>query len=271
MTMGSTGPGGQGRVREEKFPLGDPLAETERIRSVYRLYDASERAQRKRDPKNYGVQCMRSERWRAVSQILTARFSDAKVKRVLDVGCGEGDDLARIGDLLPDAELMGIDLVPARVERARLAAPRARVRVAAGDNLPFPDGFVDLAILSTVLSSVLDGRTRRSVASEAFRVIREDGLLLIYDIRLPSPWNPNVRPITKRDLQVLFPAARISTKPITLIPPVARGLCGTWPGIYGPLARLTPLRSHYLSVVTRGGAAAAALNDMGHMDRLRRQ
>ena len=39
--------------------------------------------------------------------------------------------------------------------------------------------------------------------------------------------------------------------PITLLPPVARSLCRRWPGLYQPLVRIRPLRSHCLSVVTR--------------------
>jgi ubiquinone/menaquinone biosynthesis C-methylase UbiE len=252
MAMESPESGQQGNAGQAESPLEGSLSETERIRSVYERYDASERAQRKRDPRNRGVQCMRAERWRMVSQILAARFGDAGFIRVLDVGCGEGDDLARIGELLPRAELLGVDLVADRITRARRAVPRARLWAQRGDRLPFRDGSVHVAILSTVLSSILDEEMRQSVASETYRVIREDGLLLVYDIRLPSPWNPDVRAITGQCLRLLLPSAFISAQPITLLPPLARGICGIWPGLYAPLARLSPLRSHYLSVVTKG-------------------
>ena len=138
-----------------------PASEAERVRDVYRLYDASDRVQHKRDPRRPGVQRMRSERWQVVGEILAARFSESAAIRVLDVGCGEGDDLARIKRLLPRAELFGIDLVADRIARAQLAVPDAQVEVRGGEELPFPDRSVQVVLLSTVLSSILDAETRR--------------------------------------------------------------------------------------------------------------
>jgi hypothetical protein len=45
-------------------------------------------------------------------------------------------------------------------------------------------------------------------------------------------------------------AAHIEHKPLTLLPPTARCVCNLWPVLYGPLARISVLRSHYMSVVT---------------------
>jgi SAM-dependent methyltransferase len=230
-------------------------SETERVRTVYRRYDASERAQRKRNPANPGVMQMRSERWLATGDILGPRFGVDCV-RVLDVGCGEGDDLARMGLLLPGAELVGIDLSADRIERAQQAAPRARLWVRGAQDLPFPDRSFHIVMLATVLSSILDPAMRRAVAAEAFRVLRHDGILLAYDVRFPSPWNPNVRLVSRRELRALFPSAAIRARPITLLPPLARGPCRIWPGLYRPMARVRPLRSHYLAVITRQRSTA---------------
>jgi ubiquinone/menaquinone biosynthesis C-methylase UbiE len=144
-----------------------------------------------------------------------------------------------------------VDLSAERIEAARLAVPTATLQVQDGDILPFPGRSVQLVILSTVLSSILDPATRRQIAAEAYRIISDDGVLLIYDIRLPSPANPNVGRIGRGELRALLPAACIRSYPITLLPPMARTLCRRWPGLYQPLARIRPLRSHYLSVVTR--------------------
>ena len=228
----------------------DP-SETDRIRTIYRSYDTQQRWLRKRDPANPGFSRLQAERWRKMAGIIDARLRGAAPLRVVDVGCGRGGDLAQIAELLPDAELFGVDLSEERVEAARLAVPAAKLWVQDGDTLPFADRSVQLVVLSTVLSSILDPATRRQVAAEAYRIISDDGILLIYDIRLPSPANPNVCRIGKGELRTLLPAARIQRYSITLLPPVARSLCRRWPGLYRPLASFRPLRSHYLSVVTR--------------------
>jgi ubiquinone/menaquinone biosynthesis C-methylase UbiE len=226
-------------------------SEADRIREIYRSYDMQQRWLRKRDPANPGFSQLQEERWRKVADIIAARFDGTATPHVVDVGCGRGGDLARIAELLPDAALYGVDLSEERIAAARLAVPAATLRVQDGDTLPFPDRSVQIVVLSTVLSSILDPGTRRQVAAEAYRIVSGDGMLLIYDIRLPSPVNPNVCRIGKGELRALLPAARIRSYSITLLPPVARSLCRQWPGLYQPLARIRPLRSHYLSVVTR--------------------
>jgi ubiquinone/menaquinone biosynthesis C-methylase UbiE len=228
----------------------DP-SEADRIRAIYRRYDTQERWLRKRDPANPGFSQLQGERWRKIAEIIGAGLRGVTPLRVVDVGCGKGSDLANIAELLPEAKLFGVDLSEERVEAARLAVPAATLWVQDGDTLPFPDRSVQLVVLSTVLSSVLDPGTRRQVTAEAYRIISDDGMLLIYDIRLPSPSNPNVCRIGKGELRALLPTARIRSYPMTLLPPVARSLCRKWPGLYQPLARIRPLRSHYLSVVTR--------------------
>jgi ubiquinone/menaquinone biosynthesis C-methylase UbiE len=232
-------------------PVGADLSEADRIRAVYRRYDTQERWLRKRDPANPGFSQLQEERWRKIAEIIGAGLRGISPLRVADIGCGKGGDLAHIAELLPEAELFGVDLSEERVKAARLAVPTATLWVQDVDTLPFPDRSVQLVVLSTVLSSILDPGTRRQVAAETYRIIGDDGMLLIYDIRLPSPANPNVCRIGKRQLRALLPTARIRSYPITLLPPVARSLCRRWPGLYQPLARIRPLRSHYLSVVTR--------------------
>jgi ubiquinone/menaquinone biosynthesis C-methylase UbiE len=232
-------------------PAAPDPAEADRIRAIYRSYDTQERWLRKRDPANPGFSELQAERWRKIADIAGVRLRGVAPLRVVDVGCGKGSDLAHIAELLPGAELFGVDLSEDRVEAARQAVPAATLWVQDGDTLPFPDRSVQLVVLSTVLSSILDPGTRRQVAAEAYRIISDDGILLIYDIRLPSPANPNVCRIGKKELRALLPAAVIEPYSITLLPPVARSLCRVWPGLYRPLASVRPLRSHYLSVVTR--------------------
>jgi ubiquinone/menaquinone biosynthesis C-methylase UbiE len=225
-------------------------SETDRIREVYQRYDTSRRWQRKRDLSNPGFTQLQQERWTAIHAILAERLRYPGSPRVLDIGCGTGADLVRIAGLLPDAELHGVDLSQARIEAARQAVPGADLRVQGAEALSFADRSFQVVVLSTVLSSILDADTRRRVAAEALRVTSEDGVLLVYDMRLPSPANRNVRAIGKRELRALLPGSRIRAQAITVLPPIARTVCRVWPRMYRHLARISPLRSHYLSVVT---------------------
>lgn len=78
-----------------------------------------------------------------------------------------------------------------------------------------------------------------TAAAEPYRIISDEGMLLIYDIRPHSPAKPSVCRIGKGEFRAL-PTARIRSYPITLLPPVARSLCRRWPGRYQPLARIRP-------------------------------
>jgi Methyltransferase domain len=140
-------------------------SETDRIRAIYQSYDTQERWLRKRDPANPGFSELQAERWRKITGIIAPRLREVSPLRVVDVGCGRGSDLAHIAELRPDAGLFGVDLSEERVAAARRAVPGAALWVRDGDTLPFPDRSVQLMMLSTVLSSILDpppdARSRR--------------------------------------------------------------------------------------------------------------
>ena len=120
----------------------------------------------------------------------------AEHPRIFDVGCGGGRDLAhwRARGWAPD-RLAGIDVVPDRVEQARIACPGVDIRLGSGGPLPFADASFDIASASVVLSSILDDDVRRALCAEMLRVVRPGGLLLIYDFVIRNPRNPDVRPM----------------------------------------------------------------------------
>lgn len=62
--------------------------------------------------------------------------------RVLDIGCGNGDFCALA--LARGARVSGIDAAPAMIATARERAPKADLRVATMDALPFADGAFDV-------------------------------------------------------------------------------------------------------------------------------
>ena len=100
--------------------------EHERIRAAYRFYDSSAQEQRKRDAANPGVRRNAETRWAALRQALSA-LDLGTGPRILDVGCGSGEDLRRIAAQLAGLRprLHGVDLLPDRVAAASRAVPGA--------------------------------------------------------------------------------------------------------------------------------------------------
>jgi SAM-dependent methyltransferase len=98
--------------------------------------------------------------------------------RILDVGCGTGEAILRLAPLLPQASLLGVDLEPAHLERARArcAALGSRVQFQSDDAhaLSAPSDSFDLVISRHVLQSIPDAP--RAVA-EMVRVAKPGGRL----------------------------------------------------------------------------------------------
>jgi ubiquinone/menaquinone biosynthesis C-methylase UbiE len=224
--------------------------EHERIRAAYRFYDSSAQEQRKRDEANPGVRRNAATRWAALAQALSARDLPAG-PRILDVGCGSGEDLRRIagqlGGLRP--RLHGVDLLPDRVAAASRAVPGATFHVGGAERLPYDDHSFDVVIAATVFSSILDDRQASAVASEMLRLVAAAGRILCYDVRYPNPWNSCTRSVDARRLRQLFPGTAMRLTAVTLLPPLARRLGALAPAGYPPLHALPFLRSHYVAEI----------------------
>jgi len=80
----------------------------------------------------------------------------ANPRRALDLGTGTGAGAFALARRFPGAEVVGVDLSPAMVERARQNLPqelasRVRFQEADGAALPFPDGFFDVVGLANMI------------------------------------------------------------------------------------------------------------------------
>lgn len=106
---------------------------------------------------------------------------------LLDAGCGSGRLAVEIAERRPDLRVHGVDLERGMVEVARGRAGQANVSdrvtftVADLADLPLPDDSVDL-IVSTV--SLHHWTDVGAVIASLGRVLRPDGRMWIYDIRL---------------------------------------------------------------------------------------
>ena len=101
-------------------------------------------------------------------------FSGYRDKRVLEVGCGAGTDLARFAR--GGAHATGVDLSSSAIDLARKNFEQrglaADLREADGEHLPFPDDAFDLVYAHGVLQYTADPR---ALAAECRRVLRPGG------------------------------------------------------------------------------------------------
>jgi len=100
----------------------------------------------------------------------------------LDAGCGDGRYLAALEVELP-ARLAGVDISERILETARERVPRADLRQANLESLPFEDDEFDLVLSSQVIEHVVD---RTAALRELARVLRPGGALVL---STDNKWN----------------------------------------------------------------------------------
>jgi SAM-dependent methyltransferase len=88
--------------------------------------------------------------------------------RVLDVGCGPGGLATALAEIVGQENVAAVDPSQPFVSVCRARLPTADVRVAAAEELPFPDGFFDGAFAQLVVNFMTDpvrgaGEMRRVV------------------------------------------------------------------------------------------------------------
>lgn len=210
------------------------------------------------DPLRPEVWQAAQERERALIALLRRHLRrPAAEVDVLEVGCGAGANLLELLRLGFDpARLAGAELLPERAATARQRLPAATA-VHAGDamQLAQADSSLDLVLLSTVFSSILDDAFQQRLADRIWSWLRPGGAVLWYDFAFDNPRNPDVRGVPLARLQALFPAALIDSRRVTLAPPIARRVVRLHPRAWAVCNALPLLRSHRLAWVAKPGRA----------------
>jgi len=105
--------------------------------------------------------------------------------KVVDIGSGAGfDSLIAARMVAPEGQVVGIDMTPAMIEKAKAAAEEAGIsnvefRQGYAEALPIEDGWADIVISNGVLNLIPD---KPAALQEMARILKPGGHLQIGDI-----------------------------------------------------------------------------------------
>lgn len=194
------------------------------------------------------VRYVREERESHYRLLLGRLGKDLHEVSLIELGCGQGGELERLIALgLTPKQVTGVELLSARVERAREALP-AEVRVIQGDATacPFPDSAFRVVFISTVFSSILDPAFRWRLGQEAWRLVAPGGAVMVYDFCIGNPRNPDVCGIPRSEIVRLFPDAEHEFHRVTLAPPIGRAIAPLGGRVYRLASAIPLLRTHVI-------------------------
>jgi ubiquinone/menaquinone biosynthesis C-methylase UbiE len=124
-------------------------------------------------------------------RICVAELSGVKAgDRVLDVGCGTGDQVFHYEQ--KGAIATGVDQNPNMIELAERNRKRqgfkSIFRIASATELPFTDSHFDIVSISLALHE-MERDERNKAVSEMKRVVKKKGTLIFIDFQVPLPKN----------------------------------------------------------------------------------
>src|SRR5438874_4174954 len=133
-------------------------------------------------------------------------------ERILDLGCGRGAVLLLAAQHLTTGRAVGVDLwrsadqsgnaaeATRRNASAEGVADRVELHTADMTALPFEDNSFDVVVSSLAIHNIRGGAGRHKAISEAVRVLRPGGRLLIADVRGTRPHQAQLAKIGMNDV-----------------------------------------------------------------------
>lgn len=132
----------------------------------------------------------------------TAKSYLRKGSRVLDIGCGDGTAVNFLRER--GIKAFGVDFSRPLIQTGRKRSPRIAPYLVQGDalNLLFQDSSFDAVIMTGVLHHIHSRKCQAEAVREAFRVLKDSGVMIIRESNLTNPvfrffWN-YVFPLTSK-------------------------------------------------------------------------
>jgi len=134
-------------------------------------------------------------------------------ERVLDMGCGRGAVLMAVAKRLTTGRASGVDIWSTldqsgnardvTVRNAALEGVSDRVDIQTGDmrELPFAEATFDLVVSSLAIHNIRSAKDRRKAVTEAFRVVKPGGRLVLADVRSTALYAETLRTLGALDVQ----------------------------------------------------------------------
>lgn len=114
---------------------------------------------------------------RLIEEFVVSSEATARALQILDLGCGRGWLTRLLSDY---GSVLGIDPVPAAIERARLLFPTLNVRLAKGSDLLSEGcaGQFDLIVSSEVIEHVIDNQKKEFVQN-IYQLLKPGGFAIL--------------------------------------------------------------------------------------------
>jgi ubiquinone/menaquinone biosynthesis C-methylase UbiE len=210
------------------------------------------RVQRHYGPTSAGDRYMTGRRDRSITDQLQ-RYGKFPLwgKLVLDIGCGSGWHLRRFVEMGMDpSNCYGIDLNGDRLTKARTLNAHMTFIEGSAENIPLPGGSVDIVTQFTAFSSMPSEQMQQAAAHEMLRLVKPDGIILWYDLRVRDPRNLRVTAMPAEKVKHLFAGCRVDLQSHTLAPPISRMLAPRSEIACLLLDKVPLFHTHYIATIS---------------------